>query len=157
MHDSLAKTILQGTIQGTRRRGRQKKSWFDNVKEWTNHKGAHLLRLAESIDNWGFLVKEASSVSPQRASTTLTGWVSEWVSEWANALWEVHSIFSQRMISGLPMTHCTSYVTQALCKCLYNKITCTLAHISIAGFWILIFKQLFHCVNIRCLGNWFDT
>ena len=31
----LAKTILQGTVQGGRRRGRQRKRWEDNVKDWT--------------------------------------------------------------------------------------------------------------------------
>ena len=31
----LAKTILQGTMQGKRKRGRQKKRWEDDIKEWT--------------------------------------------------------------------------------------------------------------------------
>ena len=31
----LAKTILQGTVKGGRRQGRQKKRWEDNVREWT--------------------------------------------------------------------------------------------------------------------------
>ncbi|KAK2173277.1 hypothetical protein NP493_887g01019 [Ridgeia piscesae] len=31
----LAKTILQGTVQGERRRSRQKKRWEDNIPEWT--------------------------------------------------------------------------------------------------------------------------
>ena len=31
----LAKTILQGTVKGKRKRGRQKKRWEDNIKEWT--------------------------------------------------------------------------------------------------------------------------
>ena len=31
----LVKTILQGTMQGGRRQGRQKKRWKDNVREWT--------------------------------------------------------------------------------------------------------------------------
>ena len=30
----LAKTILRGTVKG-KRRGRQKKRWGDNIKEWT--------------------------------------------------------------------------------------------------------------------------
>ena len=30
----LAKTILQGTVQGGRRRGRQKKCWENNISEW---------------------------------------------------------------------------------------------------------------------------
>ena len=31
----LAKTILQGTVKGGRRQGRQKKRWEDNIWEWT--------------------------------------------------------------------------------------------------------------------------
>ena len=31
----LAKTILQDTMKGKRKRGRQKKRWKDNIKEWT--------------------------------------------------------------------------------------------------------------------------
>ena len=30
----MAKTILQGAVTGTRRRGRQKKRWEDDIKEW---------------------------------------------------------------------------------------------------------------------------
>ena len=30
----LVKTILQGTVKGARRRGRQMKRWEDNIKEW---------------------------------------------------------------------------------------------------------------------------
>ena len=31
----LAKTILQGTVMGKRKRHRQKKRWKENIKEWT--------------------------------------------------------------------------------------------------------------------------
>ena len=31
----LAKTILQGTVKGGRRQGRQRKRWEDNIGEWT--------------------------------------------------------------------------------------------------------------------------
>ena len=31
----LAKAILQGTVKGKRKRGRQKTRWEDNIKEWT--------------------------------------------------------------------------------------------------------------------------
>ena len=40
----LAKVILQGTVQGGRRRGRQKKRWEDNVTEWTGLKLVEALR-----------------------------------------------------------------------------------------------------------------
>lgn len=72
-HDSLSKTILQGTVEGSRRRGRQKKAWMDNIKEWTGYNGANLLRMAEERETWRVLANEASTVSPQRASSMLTG------------------------------------------------------------------------------------
>ena len=31
----LAKTILQGTVKGGRRQGRQRNRWEDNIREWT--------------------------------------------------------------------------------------------------------------------------
>ena len=44
----LAKTILQGTVQGGRRRGRQRKRWEDNIKEWTGLEWNIILRKAEN-------------------------------------------------------------------------------------------------------------
>ena len=35
-HESLSKTILQGTVEGWRRRGRQRKCWMGDIKEWTS-------------------------------------------------------------------------------------------------------------------------
>ena len=34
-HNGLAKDCLQGTVQGGRKRGRPRKMWKDNIKEWT--------------------------------------------------------------------------------------------------------------------------
>ena len=31
----LSKTILQGTVKGERRQGRQRKRWEDSIREWT--------------------------------------------------------------------------------------------------------------------------
>ena len=35
----LAKTILQGTVKGGRRQGRQRKRWEDNIREWMDRPG----------------------------------------------------------------------------------------------------------------------
>ena len=34
--DSLSKTIIHGTLEGGRRRDRQRKCWMDNIKVWTS-------------------------------------------------------------------------------------------------------------------------
>ena len=44
----LAKTILQGTVKGKRKRGRQKNRWEDNIKEWTGMDFASSTRAAEN-------------------------------------------------------------------------------------------------------------
>ena len=44
----LAKTFLQGTVQGGRRRGRQKRRWEDNSREWTGLTLNDALRKAEN-------------------------------------------------------------------------------------------------------------
>ena len=61
---SMAKTILQGTVKGARRRGRQKR-WEDNIKEWTGMGSGYSLRAEEDREGWkGFVA--TSSVVPQR-------------------------------------------------------------------------------------------
>ena len=44
----LAKTILQGTVKGGRRQGRQKKSWEDNIREWTGLEFGKFQRVVEN-------------------------------------------------------------------------------------------------------------
>ena len=51
-----AKTIMQGSVPGGRRRGRPKKHWDDNIKEWTELLLANILRLAEGKDGWRKIV-----------------------------------------------------------------------------------------------------
>jgi hypothetical protein len=49
-HDSLSKTILQWTANGSQRRGEYRKTWIDNIKEWTGLSVSTLLRVAERRD-----------------------------------------------------------------------------------------------------------
>ena len=63
----LAKTILQGTVKGSRRQGRQRKRWEDNIREWTGLEFAKTQRAVESREKWRKLV-DKSSVVPQRPS-----------------------------------------------------------------------------------------
>ena len=57
----MAKTILQGTVKGPRRRGRQKK-WEDNIKEWTGMGFGDSLRTAEDREGWKVIVATSSVV-----------------------------------------------------------------------------------------------
>ena len=72
----LAKTILQGTVQGGRRRGRQWKWWEDNIKEWTGLEWNIILRKAENRKEWRKLVVK-STVVPQWSARLQDRWDDE--------------------------------------------------------------------------------
>ena len=61
----MGKTILHGTVKGARRRGRQKKEWEDNIKEWTGMGFGDSLRAAEDREGWKGIVA-TSCVVPRR-------------------------------------------------------------------------------------------
>ena len=65
-HNSLAKTVLQGTLEGGRKRGRQVKCWADNLKEWTRLDSPTLTKLAENRPAWHSLSYDVSTMSPLR-------------------------------------------------------------------------------------------
>ena len=73
-HDSLSKTILQGTLEGGRRRGRQRKSWSDNVKEWTDLTMSELVHEASDRCRWRTLSAASSVVSPRRPPRSWDWW-----------------------------------------------------------------------------------
>ncbi|GFO19176.1 endonuclease-reverse transcriptase [Plakobranchus ocellatus] len=57
----LAKTIMQGTVNGGRRRERQKKRWDDNIREWTGFELRNTLRKAEDREEWKAVVRRSSA------------------------------------------------------------------------------------------------
>ena len=58
----LAKIILQGTVRGGRRQGRQRKRWEDNIREWTGLEFAKSKRAVENRGKWRKLVAKSSVV-----------------------------------------------------------------------------------------------
>ena len=64
----MAKTVLQGTVKGARRRGRQKNRWEDNIKTSRNGRECGFgdsLRAAEDKEGWKCIVA-TPSVVPRR-------------------------------------------------------------------------------------------
>ena len=80
-HDSrslgLAKTILQGTVKGGRRQGRQRKRFQENTGEWTGLEFAKSQRAVENREKWRKLVAK-SSVVLQRPSRLKDWWWWWW-------------------------------------------------------------------------------
>ena len=62
---SLAQTILQGSVEGKRGRGRPRMTWRDNIKTWTNMTFSQLLENAKDRQKWRDLV--SSSSTPPRS------------------------------------------------------------------------------------------
>ena len=63
----LAKTILQGTVKGERRKGGQRNRWEDNIREWTGLEFAKSQRAVENRE-----MEETGCEIICGASTTLT-------------------------------------------------------------------------------------
>ena len=55
----LAKTILQGTVKGGRRHGRQRTKWEDNIREWTDLEFAKSQR---AVENWKKMVETGCKI-----------------------------------------------------------------------------------------------
>ena len=61
----LAKTILQGTVKGGRRQGRQRKRWEDNIREWTGLEFTKTKRAVKKREKWRKQVVKSSVVLKQ--------------------------------------------------------------------------------------------
>jgi hypothetical protein len=48
-------------VEGNRKRGRPKRIWMDDVKDWTGRKTGDLIRLAEERTMWCRIVNSAGS------------------------------------------------------------------------------------------------
>ena len=60
--NGLAKVIMQGTVPGGRGRGRPRRTWGSDIREWTGMSGDRLLRAARDRGVWRQLVWTASLV-----------------------------------------------------------------------------------------------
>ncbi|KAI8507320.1 hypothetical protein Bbelb_147000 [Branchiostoma belcheri] len=66
---TLAHTTLQGKAEGGRLRGRPRRTWTSDLKEWTGHPLSHLTSLAENRPGWITLVD--SLVAPTAGQTAM--------------------------------------------------------------------------------------
>ena len=78
----LAKSILQSTVKGGRKQGRQRKRWEDNSREWTGLEFAKSRRAEENREKWRKLVVKPSVV-PQRPSRLRDRWWWWWRWWWS--------------------------------------------------------------------------
>ena len=85
----LAKTILQGTVKGARRQGRQRKRWEDNIRKCTGLEFPKSQRAVENRGKWRELVAK-SFVVPRRPSWLRDRWLSGSLAVYGTTLfWEL--------------------------------------------------------------------
>ena len=92
----MAKIIVQGTVKGVRKRGRQKKRLEDNIKEWTGMGFGDFLRAAEDRKGWKDIVA-TSSVVPRRPPR-LRGWGEmRWIISVSWSLFSKEFLYANRV------------------------------------------------------------
>ena len=66
----MSKTILQGYVEGNRKRGRPKKNWLNDIFEYSNLPLQQLLVIAKVRYKWKKLIKTLSCSPPYDAYVT---------------------------------------------------------------------------------------
>ena len=61
--DSIENSVITGLVEGSRRRGRPRMDWFDNIRMWTGLSGANLLRTTKDRRLWSSVVHSCSRPS----------------------------------------------------------------------------------------------
>ena len=54
--DTIESSVMTGLVEGVRKRGRPRISWFDNIKDWTRLSGSNLLETVRDRKSWSSLV-----------------------------------------------------------------------------------------------------
>ena len=63
--DSLCTTVLHGRIAGTRKRGRPRRRWTDDIKDWTGSSLAECVRAAQDRTCWRTMTSLSQASDPQ--------------------------------------------------------------------------------------------
>ena len=61
-HNTLEKLVLQGKIEGARRKGRPRRKWTDDIEEWVQTKNINkVTRMAEKRTVFRARIRDATS------------------------------------------------------------------------------------------------
>ena len=64
--DNLVKTVLQGKMEGTRKRGRPRKQYQDNITTWLDSQMKDVIHATENRRTWRNMVKAAAKASQRQ-------------------------------------------------------------------------------------------
>ena len=96
LEDSFSKTIFQGTLEGGRHHGRQRKCWMYNIKDWTSLPMPKLLTKASFRKDWKRILLNGPSC-PLDGQMTKLDWLPLSVTEARQCVQTV-----TRVMYGLP-------------------------------------------------------
>ena len=102
-YDSLSKTVLHGTLQRGRSRGRQILCWMNNIKEWTPVPMPELLTMVSRGKDWRSISGEPSFIPPLPRRPN-------WSRDWTELHWTVGWNILRRMV---PESQCFCLVVAA--------------------------------------------
>jgi hypothetical protein len=54
-HNTMQRTLLEGRIAGKRSQGKQRLTWWDNIKQWTGRTYKECARLSQKREEWRFM------------------------------------------------------------------------------------------------------
>ena len=60
-HEGLEKCIIQGKVEGMRKRGRPQRAWHKNIEDWTGMKLHQASQLAQNRDKWRATMKATAA------------------------------------------------------------------------------------------------
>lgn len=124
-HNAVAKTILQGTVEGKHCRGCQHKSWQNNTKEWTGQSSTALLPAAKDRQQCRVLIDTSILTPPQQRSIDWRWW-------W----WWLHDILFYYSILCIFLLHLALiFVFLCLCAPWYALI-----YLDFTNFFIIHFN-----------------
>ena len=55
--NGMARALIEGNVEGERGRGRPRRQWKDDLKQWTGRGLGELRKLAENREEWRFNVR----------------------------------------------------------------------------------------------------
>ena len=102
----LSKTILQGTVEGTRRRGGQRRRWEDDITKWTGLGPVETMRLTKDRHRWAQL-SATSTVVTRRSSRSRDSEVSELLNNYKPATIIAFVIKTHSNIRNMSLRSCS--------------------------------------------------
>ena len=140
----ITKTVVEGYVEGRRRRGRPRKQYIDNIKQWTQLTTSECVRAAEDRSRWKQLISQAMVAddhtwSAEKKKLSVRQW--EFPTDALQHNW--HLICTR----GLPKKH--FLFCSVLFPVLFCSVSCSVLFCSVL-FCSVLFCSVLFCSVLFC-------